>query len=69
MEHETGAIPKTQVIFSDSKKKMSGKAKTPKQLTKFRKMAAELKLGIERPEFNLFPTKQDLMKKQGKRML
>ena len=31
-------------------------------------MAAEVKSGLERPEYNCFPTKQDLMKKQGKKM-
>ena len=32
-------------------------------------MAAEVKSGLDRPEYNCFPTKQDLMKKQGKKML
>ena len=40
-----------------------------KQVAKFKKIAAEVKSGIERPGFNCFPTRQDLMKKQRKRML
>ena len=63
---KTGAILKARLSSNTKKKKVKTSKETPKELKKFRKMADDLKAGIDRPSFNLFPSRNKILKRQGR---
>ena len=63
---KTGAISKARLSSNTKKKKARTSKGTPKDLKKFQKMASDVKAGIVKPPFNVFPNKSDILRKQGR---